>query len=116
MATARVPSPFRSSPCRAAGMPPSLLPANAMACGSKNSGCLAGARLAALRCGGRPHYGQSDPDFTLRLLVCPLGSEHTFPSEPLEHALYVHWENPVSIELDGQMFMKFLRLSVRQME
>jgi hypothetical protein len=34
--------------------------------------------MTALRCGGRPHYGQSGPDFTLARLVRQLGSKHNF--------------------------------------
>jgi hypothetical protein len=34
--------------------------------------------VAAPSCGGRPHLGQSDPGFTLRLLMSQLGSKHTF--------------------------------------
>jgi hypothetical protein len=38
--------------------------------------------VAAPSCGGRPHLGQFNPAFTLRLLMRQLGSKHTFPCEP----------------------------------
>ena len=54
--------------------------------------------VAGPSCGGRSHLGQSDPGFTLRLLMSQLGSKHAFLCEPLEHDRYVHGEKPVSIE------------------
>src|SRR4029453_15989295 len=54
--------------------------------------------VAAPSCGGRPHLGQSDPGFTLRLLMSQLGSKHTFLCKPLEHACDVHRGTPVSMD------------------
>src|SRR3981189_1504191 len=54
--------------------------------------------LAAPKRGERPHQRQSEPDFSLRLLVSQLSSSPAFLCKPLEHTRHVHREKPVSME------------------
>src|SRR4051794_5058384 len=46
--------------------------------------------LAAPKRGERPHQRQSEPNFSLRLLVSQLSSSPAFLCKPLEHARNVH--------------------------
>jgi hypothetical protein len=71
--------------------------------------------LAAPKRGERPHQRQSEPNFSLRLLVSQLSSSPAFLCKPLEHARHVHREKPVSMDFRAKYFMNFLRLSVGQM-
>jgi hypothetical protein len=72
--------------------------------------------LAAPKRGERPHQRQSEPNFSLRLLVSQLSSSPAFLCKPLEHARHVHREKPVSMDFRRPNFMNFLRLSVGQMK
>ena len=54
--------------------------------------------LAAPKRGERPHQRQSEPNFSLRLLVSQLSSSPAFLCKPLEHARHVHREKPVSMD------------------
>ena len=57
--------------------------------------------LAAPKRGERPHQRQSEPNFSLRLLVSQLSSSPAFLCKPLEHARHVHREKPVSMDFRG---------------
>ena len=54
--------------------------------------------LAAPKRGERPHQRQSEPNFSLRLLVSQLSSSPAFLCKPLEHARHVHRKKPVSMD------------------
>ena len=72
--------------------------------------------LAAPKRGERPHQRQSEPNFSLRLIVSQLSSSPAFLCKPLEHARHVHREKPVSMDFRRPNILgNFLRLSVGQM-
>ena len=54
--------------------------------------------LAAPKRGERPHQRQSEPNFSLRLLVSQLSSSPAFLRKPLERARHVYREKPVSMD------------------
>src|SRR3954467_13153570 len=63
--------------------------------------------LAAPKRGERPHQRQSEPNFSLRLLVSQLSSSPAFLCKPLEHARHVHGKSPSRWISDGQIFHEF---------